>query len=183
MPVSNNVEKMNESRNTMRFTIKIHNSNRFRIINYLAFGLMLFGIIMISQFIYNSLDKSVDLTIQILFTVFGILGLIGIFRLVREIILPHIGIEKLTITSKEILYKGNVGLITKSLKIKLSDIKNVELRTFDQDQLTRSLSMFYAINYGIIIIQYSGLKTLSFGHSLSKEKIIDLKEQIEKCRF
>ncbi len=162
-----------------KFELNITNNGNLKLPNYLAVVLLSFGLIIICLFIYNSIIGDGVKWIKIFFTVLGIGGLIGVYHNACYYFIPLEGFEKLKFEQKKILYFGNWKFLYRNLKINCSDIKEIKLLTKESDSYVRK-NIFFNIDYGLIIIRYKNFRTLEFGHHLEKEKLLELRETIEK---
>ena len=162
-----------------KFDLTITNNGSLKLPNYFAIALLSFGLIVICLFIYNSIIGDGVKWIKIVFAVLGIGGLIGIYRGACYFLIPIKGSEKLKFKEKKIFYSGTWKFLYRNLKINCSDIKEIKLLTKESDSYAQK-NIFFNIKYGLIIIQFKNFKALEFGHNLEKEKLLELRQSIEK---
>ncbi|WP_157963326.1 hypothetical protein [Algoriphagus litoralis] len=143
-------------------------------------SIMTIGHVIIGLFILNSIRNDGILGIKVVFVIIGLVMLWSVNKQLREILIFVKGNEEIKIDNDFVHYSGTFGLFKKSLSIRLKNIKKIDLTPLGTDKLSQSSNMFTQMKYGMISIEKSKRKRISFGQSLEKQELENLYTEIEK---
>lgn len=160
--------------------IRIEKDTRFNFFQTFMLSIITIGLVIIGLFIFNSIRNDGILAIKVAFVIFGLILLWSQSKQLQEILVFIKGNEEIKIDAAAIHYYGEYGLFKKSLSIKLNDIKKLKLTSIGTDKYSQSSNMFTQMKYGIISIEKSKRKKISFGQSLEKLELENLFMEIEK---
>ena len=160
--------------------IQIEKDSEFNFFHIFMISIMTIGHVIIGLFILNSIRNFGVLGIKIVFVIFGLVMLWSVNKQLREILIFVKGNEEIKIDNDFVHYCGAFGLFKKSFSIKLKNIKKMGLTPIGTDKLSQSSNMFTQMKYGMISIEKSKRKKISFGQSLEKQELENLYTEIEK---
>lgn len=174
---SNNL-KMQSDPDSLK--IQIIKDSEFNFFHIFMLSIMTIGHVIIGLFILNSIRNDGILAIKVVFVIFGLVMLWSVNKQFREILVFVKGKEEIKIDDDSVHYIGKYLLFKKSLSIKLNNIKNLDLKPLGTDKFSQSSNMFTQMKYGMISIEKSKRKKISFGQSLEKQELENLYTEIKK---
>ncbi|WP_192348622.1 hypothetical protein [Algoriphagus sp. Y33] len=159
---------------------QIEKGSEFNFFHMFMLSIMTIGHVIIGLFIFNSISNDGIFAIKVAFVIFALIMLWSINKQLRGVLVFVKGREEIEIDEECINYKGEFGIFKKALSMKLNKIKKLDLIPLGTDKISQSSNMFTQMKYGMITIEKSKRKKISFGQSLEKQELENLYTEIKK---